>query len=1670
MKKTPTIFTLIFTLIFVFNNSKGQTYNISNAPITTCSGTYYDTGGSAGVYLNSESYTQTFTPSVAGNKMRFTFTSFDTESCCDHLSIYDGPNILSPLIGTFQGIISPGTVTATNATGQLTFVWTSDASVTPTGWAATISCYSPGPMTYVSCTTTQGNITSVSPGSTSQEIVGVQIVTTGSTAPISTTSFSFNTTGTTNALGDISNAKLWYTGTTGTFATTTQVGATIAAPNGVFTFAPAQALLEGTNYFWLTYDIKPAATVGNVVDAVCSSLTVGVARTPTVTAPAGSRPILATYLMNNTPVTTCVGDFYDTGGALGDYLISESYTKTFTPAVVGNKMRLTFTAFSTESCCDHLSIYDGPTTLSPLIGTYQGVISPGTITATSATGELTVVWTSDGSINSSGWAATVSCFVPAAMSYVSCTTTQGNVTSVSPGSVSQEIVAVQIVTTGSLTPLSATSFSFNTTGCTNALGDIQNAKLWYTGLTGTFTTTTQVGATVAAPNGVFTFAPAQVLLEGTNYFWLTYDIKPGATVGNVVDAVCSSLTVGVARTPTVTAPAGSRPILAIYLMNNTPVTTCAGSFYDTGGSTGDYVNSESFTKTFTPAIIGSKVRLTFNTFSTESCCDHLSIYDGPTILSPLIGTYQGVISPGIITATSATGELTLVWTSDGSVISFGWDATISCYTPAPMVYISSTTTQNPNPTYQSLIHQDVIGIQVVTTGSLTPFSATSFSLNTIGSTNALGDIQNAKLWYTGLSPTFAATSQIGTTVAAPNGAFTFTPAQVLLEGTNYFWLTYDIKATATIGNVVDATCGSITIGGIARVPTITAPAGSRPIVDCPCGTGYVNAGNLAAPYSSGAQTTCGQVDNITGLNVTTICNSSLYYGGEDVVYYFVPSTSGYVTINVTSAGTNMGAMLYAGCPLTGGTCVAAAQSAAGNQTIGVCVTAGVKYFLIIDSWPAPACNPYSLTISVPTGGGPPANDEPCGATTLVVNPGSVLWVTGNTQCATPSQILQPGLAVPGCGNYQGGDIWFKFTVPASGKIIVDMNTAGSLTDMDMAWYTSTTSSCLNLNTLVECDDFDSQNGVFAMICHAGAYCMVPGDCQQNSTLTPGSTVWVRVWQNGNTSMGDFLIGAYEPGSPGATSDCPTATVIGSIPYTASGLTTCCKVNDYTSANACLSSYMNGEDYVFKYTPAVNQTVNITITGTGPNVGLFVIDNCPNVVGANCIAQSSNAAGNPDLCAVNLIAGTTYYIIVDTWPIPNCTSFNININNSAFATCGMPYTVATIPHAPGPYTGGAINIPIDDTFSPIYVPIGFPFCFDGIQYSQCLVSSNAYVIFDPIACTTNLPGGINAAPNAYSAWSISAAIPNTTNAPRNSIMFPWMDVNPALGGNVTFNTTGVTPNRKFYVTFDAVPLFSCTTNQLTSQLILYETTNRIEVHMARKDACAGWNAGTAILGLHNYNGTQAVVPAGYNYPTAWTATNQAWRFSTTCAQCFNPLTLPIDLLEFDGVNEGLKNKLFWKTSSETNNDYFSIEKFVNFEYVEIGKVKGAGNSNTIKEYEFLDNDVTETNSYYRLKQFDFNGKSEYSNIISVRKPLSFKQALYPNPASDLVVVSLPNDAAIVMVEIFNNVGQTVMSKKIEVNSSVFEIEMPDIKNGIYNIKVSDLNGSIILLDKLMISHK
>ena len=123
----------------------------------------------------------------------------------------------------------------------------------------------------------------------------------------------------------------------------------------------------------------------------------------------GTSTITCTSCLPPPPISVSVGctgtNFFDSGGNGGNYSINEDRTYIYCPQNSTDKVTINFTSFDIESNFDYLYVYNGNSTSATLIGTFTGTTSIGPFTSTNTNGCLTFRFTSDGSVNLTGWAA-----------------------------------------------------------------------------------------------------------------------------------------------------------------------------------------------------------------------------------------------------------------------------------------------------------------------------------------------------------------------------------------------------------------------------------------------------------------------------------------------------------------------------------------------------------------------------------------------------------------------------------------------------------------------------------------------------------------------------------------------------------------------------------------------------------------------------------------------------------------------------------------------------------------------------------------------------------------------------------------------------------------------------------------------------------------------------------------------------------------------------------------------------------------------------------------------------------------------------------------------------------------------------------------------------------------
>lgn len=204
-----------------------------------------------------------------------------------------------------------------------------------------------------------------------------------------------------------------------------------------------------------------------------------------------------------------------------------------------------------------------------------------------------------------------------------------------------------------------------------------------------------------------------------------------------------------------------------------------------------------------------------------------------------------------------------------------------------------------------------------------------------------------------------------------------------------------------------------------------------------------------------------------------------------------------------------------------------------------------------------------------------------------------------------------------------------------------------------------------------------------------------------------------------------------------------------------------------------------------------------------------------------------------------------------------------------------------------------------------------------------------------------------------------------------------------------------------------------------------------------------------LGIDNYAGGQPYFSNNF-FPSY----DLYFKVTTSSS---DPL-LPVELMSFEAEKQNASIELTWQTASEENNAGFEVQRSNDGKEWEIlDFVEGNGTTLEVQNYTYTDKAPLTGVNYYRLKQIDFDGKFDYSNIVNLETTEhSDIQTLiiYPNPIhEELNIVNGKGD-----VIIYNSIGQLV--KEFTVSNEQFAINVSDLESGTYTLKIQKANGIFI----------
>ncbi|GAB2872570.1 fibronectin type III domain-containing protein [Hymenobacter ruber] len=585
----------------------------------------------------------------------------------------------------------------------------------------------------------------------------------------------------------------------------------------------------------------------------------------------------------------------------------------------------------------------------------------------------------------------------------------------------------------------------------------------------------------------------------------------------------------------------------------------------------------------------------------------------------------------------------------------------------------------------------------------------------------------------------------------------------------------------------------------------------------------------------------------------------------------------------------------------------------------------------------------------------PANDEPCGALPLTVGTACTPLLISNLDAGPSTSVPDPT-----CADYQGGDMWYSVVVPASGILALETGEATNsrVYNTGLAVYSGT---CGNLTALT-CDD-NSGHGYTS-------YARLTG-------LTPGATLYVRVWANGNYTKGDFtLCATTDDAAPltewlgtshdwfaatNWTNGVPTAATNAHIANLPSGtypeLTTpsataevrSLTIDKYASFThtagtlAVSGNLVNHSSYAeFTYTDFNNYPTftiggNIELRGTGPQqvTGLSeVYDLTMNGTGPATLTTPMRLIDRISMTQGVLSTGNTSVEL-----------YGDNPYNEFFST-------ASVSEKESSYI-------IGEVYGKSFVDYGTPAELNGLGLT---LTSDANA--------SNTPGGLK-----FTRRTGTAA--------------------PRVG-----TRAGIT--RSFVLEADGETDLDLTMN--------------FQYFDHERNGIA-----TADLGLYS-----APSPGG-----PWQLSPGATRQAPLTADAASTLTvaglthlsvwtlgstetpLPVELTRFTAEAAGPAALLRWATATEKNSAYFAIEASPDGRtFRPVDKVTAHGTTTQASTYEFRDARLAEYGSrtvYYRLRQVDADGTASFSPVRSIalaaQSGAAFEASAFPVPFRQHLTVQL-----------------------------------------------------------------
>ncbi|MBS1565987.1 MAG: discoidin domain-containing protein [Bacteroidetes bacterium] len=282
-----------------------------------------------------------------------------------------------------------------------------------------------------------------------------------------------------------------------------------------------------------------------------------------------------------------------------------------------------------------------------------------------------------------------------------------------------------------------------------------------------------------------------------------------------------------------------------------------------------------------------------------------------------------------------------------------------------------------------------------------------------------------------------------------------------------------------------------------------------------------------------------------------------------------------------------------------------------------------------------------------------------------------------------------------------------------------------------------------------------------------------------------------------------------------------------------------------------------------------------------------------------------------------------------------------------------------------------------------------------------------------------------------------------------------------GNNTTRWSSAFSDPQYLYVDLGSV-------HNICQVYILWENAYGSAYTIDLSNDASSWTTATTVSGNASTTNLLNITGSGRYLRMRGTSRATGYGYSIYELQVTDQATLPVKFAYFKAGADGHKTVLQWATASESNSAYFDVQRSADGRnYVSIGHVAAAGNSNTRTDYSYTDANPLSGMNYYRLLQTDLDGKGDYSSVVTTNMGSTVASSInyYPNPMGDQLTLQSKDGRILREAYLYNTAGIQLYGARNAGGGVSMQVPTNGLPAGLYLLKVvTDKDTELLKLAK------